>query len=92
MAQKLATQLGLAVGISSGANFIGALMAQNQLGKDKVVATVFSDSNKKYLSTDLLKDEPVKKGFLSTDVELIRFSAHKRVCGLCYATSEAHLP
>ena len=29
MAQKLAAGLGLAVGISSGANFIGALMAQN---------------------------------------------------------------
>ena len=32
MAQKLAADLGLAVGISSGANFIAALMAQNELG------------------------------------------------------------
>jgi cysteine synthase A len=31
-------------------------MVQNQLGKEKVVATVFPDSNKKYLSTDLLKE------------------------------------
>src|SRR6185503_15421174 len=29
MAQKLANQLGLAVGISSGANFIGAIKVQN---------------------------------------------------------------
>src|SRR5262245_24080293 len=54
MAQKLAAQLGLAVGISSGANFIGALMAQNEMANDAVVTTVFPDDNKKYLSTDLL--------------------------------------
>ncbi len=42
MAQKLAAGLGLAVGISSGANFIGALMAQNALGDTAVVTTVFS--------------------------------------------------
>lgn len=84
MAQMLASQLGLGVGISSGANFIGALMMQNKLGKDKVVVTILPDSNKKYLSTDLLKDEPVKEGFLSTDVELVHFSSHKRVCRVCF--------
>lgn len=89
MSQKLAAELGLAVGISSGANFIGALMAQNQLGKDKIVVTVFPDSNKKYLSTDLLKEEPVKKGFISTDVELLHFGAQKRVCKLCFTPEEA---
>jgi cysteine synthase len=36
MAQKLAADLGLAVGISSGANFIAALMAQNELATDAV--------------------------------------------------------
>jgi cysteine synthase len=82
MAQKLAAR-GLGVGISSGANFIGALMVQNGLGRDAVVATVFSDDNKKYLSTDLLKTEPVKKDFLSTDVEIISIKAYKRVCALC---------
>jgi cysteine synthase A len=83
MAQMLAAQLGLAVGISSGANFIGALMAQNELGEDSVVATVFPDSNKKYLSTDLLRKEPVKNGYLSPDIELIDFRAYKRVCHTC---------
>ena len=76
MAQMLSQQLGLAVGISSGANFIGALLAQEKLGgKDAVIATVFADSNKKYLSTDLMKDEPVKDDFYSSDIELIDFRA-----------------
>ncbi|HJW30567.1 MAG TPA: cysteine synthase family protein, partial [Saprospiraceae bacterium] len=89
MAQKLAADLGLAVGISSGANFLGALKVQEKLGKDKIVVTVFPDSNKKYLSTDLLKEEPVKPGFLSTDVELLHFSAQKRVCKMCFSQEEA---
>ncbi len=88
MAQKLAAKLGLAVGISSGANFIGALMVQNELGEDAVVATVFSDDNKKYLSTDLLKVEPVITDYLSTDVELNKFHAHKRVCHFCCELDE----
>jgi len=83
MAQKLASQLGIGVGISSGANLLGALIVQNDIGADKVVATVFPDDNKKYLSTDLLKDETVKRGFLSPDVELISYSAFKRVCHTC---------
>jgi cysteine synthase len=83
MAQKLASQLGLAVGISSGANFIGALMAQNELGDESIVVTVFPDSNKKYLSTDLLRNEPLKNGYLSPDIELDDFNALKRVCHTC---------
>ncbi len=84
MAQKLSQTLGIGVGISSGANFIGALLAQEmQGGKDTVVATVFSDSNKKYLSTDLMKQEPAKEGFLSPEIELIDFRAYKRVCNTC---------
>jgi cysteine synthase A len=82
MAQKLA-QHGLAVGISSGANLIGALMLQNDLGADAVVATVFSDSNKKYLSTDLLRDEPTRPDYLSPHVEVLGFRAFMRVCSFC---------
>lgn len=88
MSQKLANELGLGVGISSGANFIGALMAQEKLGTDAVVVTVFPDDNKKYLSTDLLKEEPVKPDFLSSEVELIDFKAFRRVCHICYDPSE----
>ncbi len=83
MAQKLASELGLAVGISSGSNFLGAVSLQNQHEKGYVVVTVFPDDNKKYLSTDLLKDEPVKQGFLSADISLLAFRAIKRVCHLC---------
>ncbi|MEM9054865.1 MAG: PLP-dependent cysteine synthase family protein [Pseudomonadota bacterium] len=75
MAQKLATELGLAVGISSGANLIGALMVQDQLGGDAIVATVLCDDNKKYLSTDLARQEPIKQGYTTPDVELIGFEA-----------------
>ncbi len=83
MAQKLATQLGLAVGISSGANFLAALIAQEQLGGGAVVATVFCDDNKKYLTTDLLRDEPVRPGYLSPDIELTGYESFKRVCATC---------
>ncbi|MGD9562307.1 MAG: PLP-dependent cysteine synthase family protein [Pyrinomonadaceae bacterium] len=79
MAQKLARKLGLAVGISAGANFLGALTAQNDLGPTAVVATVFADSNKKYLSTDLVNDEPPRDGYLSTEVELIDFDTIGRL-------------
>lgn len=83
MAQKLAGELGLGVGISSGANFIGALKLSNQMGEDAVVVTVLPDDNKKYLSTDLLKEEPVREDFLSKDVKLLGFRAFKRVCHTC---------
>lgn len=83
MAQKLAAELGLAVGISSGANFIGALMAQNELSDEAVVATVFCDDNKKYLSTDLLRKEPLKDGYLSPDIELTHYESIRRDCALC---------
>lgn len=73
MAQKLASELGLAVGISSGANVIGAIKLQQQMGTDATVVTILSDSNKKYLSTDLVKEEPVKPGYLSPDIELLDF-------------------
>ena len=83
MAQKLAAEIGVAVGISSGANFLGALMIQNELGPEAVVATVLPDDNKKYLSTDLLRQEPARPDFLSQRVKLVRFRAFKRVCQTC---------
>ncbi len=88
MAQKLAEQLGLGVGISSGANLLGALKVQEEMGKDAVVVTVFPDSNKKYLSTDLLRKEPVKDDFLTPHIELMEVRAFKRVCHTCCDPSE----
>lgn len=79
MAQKLARQLGLAVGISSGANFLGAIQLQNEMGADAVAVTIFSDSNKKYLSTDLMKEEQVREGYISSDVELLDYKAIDRM-------------
>jgi cysteine synthase A len=73
MAQMMAKTLGLAVGISSGANIIGAMRVQQELGPESVVVTVMADSNKKYLSTDLVKPEPVKEGYLSAEVELLEY-------------------
>jgi cysteine synthase len=83
MAQRLACELGLAVGISSGANFLGAVRAQQQLDGEAVVVTVFPDSNKKYLSTDLMREEPVRGGFISPTVELLGFRALPRHCDFC---------
>ena len=71
MAQKLAARLGLGVGISSGANFLGAVKLAYEAGAGSAVATVFCDSNKKYLSTDLCGDEPVREDYLTPGVELL---------------------
>jgi cysteine synthase A len=75
MAQQLGRVLGLGVGISSGANFIGAVKVQNLLGADKTVVSVFSDDNKKYLSTDLSREEPLKDNYLTPDIELLSYRA-----------------
>ncbi|MBM3294268.1 MAG: cysteine synthase family protein [Candidatus Aminicenantes bacterium] len=83
MAQKLAAELGLGVGISSGANFLGALKVREELGPGAVVVTVFPDDNKKYMSTDLLRAETVRPGFLSTEVRLAGYRSFKRVCHIC---------
>jgi cysteine synthase A len=82
MAQKLA-RVGLAVGISSGANLIGALRVQNELGADATVVTVFSDSNKKYLSTGLTQEEPARDGHYTNDVEFLGYQVFNRVCATC---------
>jgi cysteine synthase A len=78
MAQKMARNLGLAVGISSGANVLGAIRVQESMGDDAVVVTVLSDSNKKYLSTDLLKEEPVRQDYLTPQIELLDYLPVKR--------------
>ena len=83
MAQKLARDLGLGVGISSGANFLGAIKVQEELGRDAVVVTVFPDDNKKYLSTDLQKEEPLSEAYFTPRVELLNVRAFKRVCYTC---------
>lgn len=75
MAQALCSELGLAVGISSGANILGAMQLVEKMGPDATVVTVLPDSNKKYLSTDLCHHEPFQSGYLSPRVALKRFAA-----------------
>jgi cysteine synthase A len=73
MSQRLASELGIAVGISSGANLLGALEISHEQGHGACVATVFCDDNKKYLSTDLCSDEETKDHYHCTEVELLDF-------------------
>ena len=83
MAQKLASQLGLGVGISSGCNFLAALRVQEQLGPDSVVVTIFADDNKKYLSSALLSEEPDRIDYLAPHINLVGLSAMGPVCSFC---------
>ncbi|QJD96230.1 cysteine synthase family protein [Mucilaginibacter robiniae] len=79
MAQNLSRELGLAVGISSGANVIGAIRLQQQFGPEAVVVTLLCDSNKKYLSTDLMKEEPLKAGYCAPEVRFTGFHPISRL-------------
>ena len=72
MAQRLASELGYGVGISSGANFLGAIKACHMLGQKACVVTMFPDDNKKYLSTDLMKEEFVKESYLTPHISNLR--------------------
>lgn len=79
MAQKLSRQLGLAVGISSGANVIGAIQLKEKMGDKATVVTLLCDDNKKYLSTDLMKKEPVKEGYLSSEISFTGYNPISRL-------------
>lgn len=71
MSKKLSRELGLGVGISSGANFLVAIQIQENLNKN--VVTVFPDDLKKYLSTDLAKDNKIEENCISNSIKLIDF-------------------
>lgn len=71
MAQKLARELGVGVGISGGANFIGSVMSHEKLGGNPCCVTVFADDNKKYLSTDYAKAWEPKDEYVSSHIELL---------------------
>lgn len=84
MAQKLATSLGLAVGISSGCNFLAAVQAQEKLGGDAPVVTILCDDNKKYLSTALMLEEKPRADYLSPKIELLSLGTVGRACEFCH--------
>jgi cysteine synthase A len=71
MAQTLAATLGLGLGISSGCNFLAAVKAAQSLPEGAVVATVFPDDNKKYLSTSLMAEEPALASHCTQHIELL---------------------
>ena len=67
MSRLLASKLGLAVGISSGANFLAAV-----LSNEDMVVTVFPDDAKKYISTSLSEAIDPNLQFISNQVELLQ--------------------
>ncbi len=75
MAQRLSRELGIGVGISSGANFIGAAEALDRLGGSACCVTTFADDNKKYLSTDYAKEFEAKDEYISSHIELTGLKA-----------------
>jgi cysteine synthase A len=75
VAQNLSKVFGIGIGISSGCNLLATLKAQDIIGVNKTVATVFADDNKKYLSTDYSSLIPSKDGFMSNDIEFLDMKA-----------------
>ena len=71
MSRRLAKELGIGVGISSGANFIAGIMYQEKVNEP--VVTVFADDNKKYLSTDLSKEIDNNIDFKSNQITLLDY-------------------
>ena len=68
MASRLAKELGLGVGISSGANFLAAVQVN---AEGRKVATVLPDDNKKYLTTSLANPPESTSDMLSSRIELV---------------------
>ena len=75
MAQQLSRVLGIGVGISAGANLLGAVKMSEEFDDDAVMVTVFADDNKKYLSTDYTKEWKRRPEYLSSDIELLGYQA-----------------
>lgn len=71
MAKKIAQNLGIGVGISSGANMIASVLAKEN--NSKAIVTVFPDDNKKYITTEL--SEPIKNDseFISNKIDIIDY-------------------
>ena len=69
MARIISRKLGIGVGISSGANFIGSALLGSEIMMP--VATVFADDNKKYVSTDLFKDENLDDNLIYNNIKIL---------------------
>lgn len=71
MSRKIALNLGIGVGISSGANMIAAILAKEENYGN--IVTVFPDDNKKYISTDLSKSLDKNEKLISNQVEILGY-------------------
>lgn len=71
MSRKIARDLGIGVGISSGANMLASVIAKEN--NEKGIVTVFPDDNKKYISTDLSKPVDSNPKYLSNNIELLEY-------------------
>ena len=71
MSRKIALELGIGVGISSGANMLASVLAKEEIEKE--IVTVFADDNKKYLSTDLSKPLDLNPDLLSNQIRLLSY-------------------
>lgn len=71
MAKKLASNLGLGVGISSGANMLASVLVKEE--NDGNIVTVFPDDNKKYISTDLSRPIDNNEKFISNQIEILDY-------------------
>ena len=63
------------MGISSGANLLAAAQLAARHAGEAGVTTLFPDSNKKYLSTDLVREKPLREDYLTPQLELLDFEA-----------------
>ena len=70
MAKRIAREFGLGIGISSGANFLASVLMDRD---DLVIATVFPDDNKKYITTKLSEKIDNSSKLLSNKIKLIDF-------------------
>ncbi len=68
MSKKIARELGLGVGISSGANFLAGVIASEYTHN---IVTVFPDDNKKYISTKLSEEMNDNEKYISHKIKLI---------------------
>ena len=70
MSKRIAKELGLGIGISSGANFLASVIMDND---DLTIATVFPDDNKKYITTRLSEEIDPDPKLISNNIKLIGF-------------------
>lgn len=70
MSKRIAKELGLGIGISSGANFLAGVLMDSD---DLKIATVFADDNKKYITTRLSDEIDSNPKLISNKITLINF-------------------